>query len=186
MAKIGIHLSHKSLSLLPGALRGRPALEKIRSTVEEIMRPEWDDHEVGVDYQDPGSDSGKTVVDVTRTVHEWEEEELRREVAYFLPMQLDLAMERVDLEMLGVVIAEIYGDGWLLELADDLGVEERFVQSWVSGQRAVPGRVIAELPELLCIKATKFREKADGLCKLAAQLIADQAPVRSDGVVSDW
>nr|WP_294501428.1 hypothetical protein [uncultured Rhodopila sp.] len=183
VAKISVHLSYKSLSALPGASRGRRMLEEIRRTVEEMMRDDWKDEEVAVDYQDPRRDTGKTVIEIIGIETKCMEEVLLSRVSGYLRRKLDRTIEAIDLEVLDVAGQEIYNSmrGWEAELARDLCVDEHLVQAWLSRQRAVPGWVIAELPELLSGKAAELRKKATGLSRFSARLRADQAPVRSDG-----
>ena len=178
MAKITIHLSHKSLSSLPCSSRGQGPLESIRTTVGQDVQRGWMDHEVTVDYQ-TRRDDGKTIIEVTGMGDDWEATQLRIRVSQYLPGLLDMAVESADLELLQTVGEKIYGDEWEAPLADDLCVEIDTIRAWSSGQRPVPGRVIAELPELVYSKATEFREKAEDLSGLLGQLTdVDQAAVQ--------
>jgi hypothetical protein len=169
MTKIAIHLSHKSLSSVPCSTRSVAALEAIRTKVEINVQSRWLYDEITVDYQ-TRRDSGKTIVEVSGIGDAWEEEQFRFRVLQYLPGLLDIAMESADLELLQTVGEKIYGDDWEAPLADEFGVDMEAIRSWSSGQRPVPGRVVAELPVLVYSKATEFRERADGLSGLLAQL----------------
>ncbi len=84
MAKITVYLSPKKLSPKPRSAACRPALERVRNTLERDIYLAWKDGEVAVVYQAPDDDYGEAVLRVTVMEDECSKELLERRAACYL------------------------------------------------------------------------------------------------------
>jgi hypothetical protein len=59
-------------------------------------------------------------------------------------------------EMLARVGTALYGPKWQTDLAADLGVNDRTMRYWATGQRAIPDRIASELLALVTARGAEL------------------------------